>query len=209
MKKILLFMMVFIFAFAFIGCIEETTTETQTTTTTQQTTTQQTTTQQTTTQTTTTEVVTTTDNDPVISGATDITIEKNSTFIPLEGVGNEVTKDRTVTVSYGDFIFGDSTDYVLADLSETAGVYSTPVFSGGVINQSIADFTYVKVNVTLTSAAAGTVNISLNGEDASRDSLAVTGTSESFEVIYVITEALTDVTFDIDSNGVTLSDIAI
>ncbi|MBI9009538.1 MAG: DUF5011 domain-containing protein [Tenericutes bacterium] len=126
-------------------------------------------------------------------------------YSATDAAGNEATTSRTVTVSYGDFVYGAATDYVIGDLTLAADFYSTPIFSGGVINDSIAAFTYVKVMVDVTAATAGTIDLDLDGATGSIASFDVTGAADSFEVIYVIDAALVDATFNLDTNGLTIS----
>lgn len=114
---------------------------------------------------------------------------------------------RTVTVSYGDFVFSNPTEYDLADFTVTEGLYQTPAFSGGVINDTIADFTYVRFTVNVAASAAGTINLSFNNLSGSMSSFDVTGGDDTFEVVYVISQAVTDVTFDVDSNGTDITNL--
>lgn len=94
MKKVLWAITVFVLFFALVAC--QTTTSTTTTTTSATTTTT----------TTTTSTVTTTtsksDTAPVISGAENVTIERNSVFIPLQGVTATDAEDGDLTsqISY-------------------------------------------------------------------------------------------------------------
>ncbi|MFA7075766.1 MAG: immunoglobulin-like domain-containing protein, partial [Candidatus Izemoplasmatales bacterium] len=122
---------------------------------------------------------------------------------------NETTKTRVITVSFGDFVFGDSTTYELADLTLAEEVYSTPALSGGVINDAIANFTYVKVVIDVLASEAGTLNISLGEEVGSVTEIDVTAAQESFTVYYVIDESLTDALFSVDTNGTTLTDLSV
>jgi len=85
MKKVLLVTSFMLLAVILFGCVENTTTITTTTTT------------QTTTSTTTTTTAIPTDNDPVISGADNVTIEKNSAFVPLLGVTATDVEDGDLT----------------------------------------------------------------------------------------------------------------
>ncbi len=126
-----------------------------------------------------------------------------------DAAGNSVSDSRTITVTFGDFVFGDATNYALADLSLDSGVYSTPAFSGGEINTSIADFAYVKVELTLTSDAAGSATIALGTLESSATELTLTGTQESFTVYYLIDAALTDAVFTIEPVTANLTDISV
>jgi hypothetical protein len=122
---------------------------------------------------------------------------------------NETTKDRVVTVTFGDFAFGDATDYDQAALTLADEVYTTPAFSGGVINDSIADFTYVRVEIDMAAATAGLVDVALGTLSGSATQIAV-GTTQFTYVLYYLTDApLVDAVFSLDSNGIALSNMTI
>ncbi len=135
--------------------------------------------------------------------------EYDLTYSAEDESGNEVTDTRTVTVTFGDFVFGTPTDYASGDLTDTDGVLTTPAFSGGEINASIADFAYVMVEIDVTADAGGTANISLGELESSTSILELTGGADSFTVYYIITESLTDAVFSFDPDGVGITDIAI
>ncbi|MDD4069659.1 MAG: DUF5011 domain-containing protein [Candidatus Izemoplasmatales bacterium] len=131
------------------------------------------------------------------------------TYSASDESGNKTVKERKVTVDFGDFVFGDPTTYNLADLTLADDVYSTPVFSGGLINDTIADFTYVKVTLDVLAAQAGSLTVDLNSQRGSVTEIGASTSQEEFVVYYVINAALSDVTVDVDTNGVTLTDLVI
>ncbi|MFA5006528.1 MAG: DUF5011 domain-containing protein [Candidatus Izemoplasmatales bacterium] len=121
-----------------------------------------------------------------------------------DAAGNEAEQNRVVTVTYGDFVFGEPT--LVDDSAFTANgelLTYAPV-AGGVINAGIAPFTYVKVTFTGSAATAGSVGIELGTLVGSIAEIAVGTTSGSAEAVYVLLAPLTDATLTIDTNGLVL-----
>ncbi|MFA7561025.1 MAG: immunoglobulin-like domain-containing protein [Candidatus Izemoplasmatales bacterium] len=131
------------------------------------------------------------------------------TYAAEDESANETTQDRVITVTFGDFVFGDATTYAMGDFTLDGTLYSSPAFSGGVINTSIADFTYIKVELTATGSAAGTINVNLNDEVSSLDTVDVSTTEATTTIYYVISESLTDVSFTVADDEAILTDFSV
>ncbi len=130
------------------------------------------------------------------------------TYSAKDNSDNETTKVRNVTVTMGDFVFGEQTSYEMSALIFDQGVYSTPVFSGGVINDTIADFTYIKVEVITLAQTAGDITIALGDLVGSHQTLTLTTNHDVFEVYYVITQPLVDAVFTI-TGAMSFSDLEV
>ncbi|MFH0993409.1 MAG: immunoglobulin-like domain-containing protein, partial [bacterium] len=118
--------------------------------------------------------------------------------------GNEATATRIVTVTWGDFVFGD-VETIDGSVFTTDGenlLYSA--ISGGFINESIAPFSYLKIVVTGAAVSAGDIGVSFNAAASSRQTIAITATSTSYEIIYVLTAPVVNGVFTIDTNGLSL-----
>ncbi len=116
---------------------------------------------------------------------------------------NESTDSRIVTVTFGDFEFKSPTTYADTEFTLTEGVYSSPAISGGIINPNLADFSYVKVDLTISADVAGTVDIALGTLPGSAEEIEVTTTPAEHTIYFVFTEALTDNHLVITASGIT------
>jgi len=130
----------------------------------------------------------------------DYTINYSAT----DTAGNEATDSRVITVTFGDFVFGDLTD--LGVFSADGNTLTSPVFSGGVINTALADFTYVKVVISAAGdGASGDINVSLGSYPTSSNTVSLTDSVAEYVRYFVIDQTLTDATVVINTNGLALA----
>jgi len=118
--------------------------------------------------------------------------------------GNEATATRIVTVTWGDFVFGN-VQTIDGSVFTTEGenrLYSA--ITGGFINESIAPFSYLKIVLTASAATAGEIGVALGVNSGSLQTIAITTSEASYEIIYVLEAALTNGVFTIDTNGLVL-----
>lgn len=118
--------------------------------------------------------------------------------------GNEATVTRTITVSFGDFVFGAEEAMTPGDFTVVEGVYSSPAFSGGVITPSIADFAYVRVTLSASSTTDGTVAVALGSLPSNLAEISVTSTDTEFVLYFVIEAALVDAVLTLDAGTLPL-----
>jgi len=152
-----------------------------------------------------------------VEGVVDVTVT-GSVNIWLPGVytlnysakdasDNEATATRTVTVTFGDFVFGSLVDVPAANFTVAEGVMHSPAISGGVVNTNIADFTFVKVVLTASATTNGNIELALGSSRASLTELALTSAVTEYTVYFVITSALVSAELTIDLNGLTVENL--
>lgn len=122
---------------------------------------------------------------------------------------NEATASRIITVTFGDFVFGDEVNLPFDQFTTVGEIMSSPAISGGVINDAIADFTYLKVIINASATTAGNINVALGERVASATELAVGTTAQEYVVYFILDAALTDAVLTIDNNGLTLENVTV
>ncbi len=154
-----------------------------------------------------------------IDGTVDVTVE-GSLNIWLPGVytltysasdesDNVATVERTITVTFGDFVFGDLVDVPAASFTTVEDVLHSPAISGGVINENIAAFTFVKVILSASATTDGSIGIALGSARASLSEVALTSTVAEYTVYFVIDAALDAAELTIDQNGLVVENLSV
>lgn len=119
--------------------------------------------------------------------------------------GNKAEMPRRITVGYGDFIFHDLANVDFGTWTVASGVYTSPVLSGFVINDAIANFTYLKLVITAKADVAGNATIALGDSPANMATLALTTADQVFTVLFVIDAGSTADSIVITGTGLTIT----
>lgn len=131
------------------------------------------------------------------------------TYTASDESGNDATATRVITVTFGDFVFGDEVNIPQANFTTLDGVMSSPAISGGVINEAMADFTYLKVVISGTATTAGNISVALGTAVSNLTDLAFSTTSAEYTLYFVLTEALVDAVLTIDTNDLTIDALTV
>jgi hypothetical protein len=154
-----------------------------------------------------------------VDGSVDVTVEGSVniweegsytlTYTAEDEAGNDATATRVITVSFGDFVFGDEVNIPAENFTTAAGIMSSPVFSGGIINEAIANFTYIKVVISASATAAGNISVALGSAVPSLETLALTSTVAEYTVYFVLVDELVDAVIAIDTNDLTVENLTV
>ncbi|MDZ4197255.1 MAG: DUF5011 domain-containing protein, partial [Candidatus Izemoplasmatales bacterium] len=129
------------------------------------------------------------------------------TYSATDQAGNTATQIRTITVTFGDFVFGEEETIEESAFIVGGASITSPAISGGKINAAIANFSYVMVTIQARAAVNKDVAIMLSGSVASSHAvLPVTTSVQTFTVYFKIDSALVDQVFTLTPDGVELLD---
>jgi hypothetical protein len=118
--------------------------------------------------------------------------EYTLTYTAKDAANNEAVVTRTVTVGFDKFVF--KTEQVLAsgDFSQNGTNLESVGLTGGVFNPNIAPHSYLKVVLTVSADATGTVTVALGANPASRASFDVSTTPQEVVLYFFLSSALSN-----------------
>ena len=138
-----------------------------------------------------------------VEGSVDVWTEGTYTlkYISQDNAGNKAEATRTITVTLGDFGFGDN---VLGDAQFTNGQLSTTVSSGAIDKTLCA---YGLAQFTFTASGSGELTFSIAGA-TSQEKVQLTSEAKEYTVYFRLDEAVEDAAFVV-SGDATLSNYSL
>lgn len=116
--------------------------------------------------------------------------EYTLTYSAKDAANNTATVTRVVTVGFDKFVFKTEQPLLASDFSQNGSNLESVGLSGGVFNLNIAPHSYVKVVLTISADAAGTVSVALGSNPSNVTSIAVTTTPQEVVLYFFLTSAI-------------------